>query len=42
MARLNPSLTRLVARLLPRVIHRKLADPTGERDDMLASYRSID
>lgn len=41
-AHLSPGLTRLVARLLPRVITRKLTFREALRDDMIAVYRSID
>ncbi len=42
MAYLPPNLTRLVAKLLPRAVTRKLADLKAEKEDMISVYRNID
>ncbi|MFC1938098.1 alkaline phosphatase family protein [Chloroflexota bacterium] len=42
MAHLSPSLTRLVANMLPRIITRQFANMKTERDSLLVLYNSID
>jgi predicted AlkP superfamily phosphohydrolase/phosphomutase len=42
MLHLDPRLTQMVAKMLPRVVREKLANVRARRDDMITSYQNID